>query len=396
LSPHRHRDLLASASSPAAFVGGKLRRIETAGKKSLPLAWRHETRAASTEVICRLDRGLSAGWCFAELIPHRSGLGWYHAGDAAGCWRWALRRRCRSARAGTQQARREEAPDARGFCAEILEPCCSPSTAARQRHLSIAHWRRIAGSGVKPTTIIRARPGPMAGPVGREKTTSKSSQRKVQEAPRDRPRLRRSGRTQNTAGAGRPLTTRGRRAASSAPIRRGGQRRRKRGLRPSDRRYRKHPRRCAGGFKPGGSPRPGHRADGFDGPLAVAIARDDLGPGQRADRKILIPVKRARCIPTRREKSRVWLARPGGFGRVARFMWGKRSLRRRTARGSNPRGDDCRRNRGKGRAQGWSPNWATAIDRADTNRLFRLDVAPKMPILQGRRRGGYDLIRNLA
>ena len=136
-----------------------------------------------------------------------------------------------------------------------------------------------------------------------------------------------------------------------------------------------------GGF----SPEITRIADGFDGPLGVAIAGGDLADGNEPIGRILIPVNGTDV--SRRAAERI-CARPLGGSRVsALYVASGRSDGER--RGRIRRGAALRRNE-----EAVLKDIAELADRYDARirTALRLDVAPEDAILKAAERGGYDLI----
>jgi nucleotide-binding universal stress UspA family protein len=140
------------------------------------------------------------------------------------------------------------------------------------------------------------------------------------------------------------------------------------------------------GTRGGFSPEITRIADGFDGPLAVAIAGGDLANGNEPIRRILIPVN-GTDVSRRAAETGFALARSGGSRVSALYVASGRSDGER--RGRIRRGAAMRRNE-----EAVLKDIAELADRYDARlrTALRIDGAAEDAILKEADRGGYDLI----
>jgi nucleotide-binding universal stress UspA family protein len=284
--------------------------------------------------------------------------------------RWALRR-LPLGEAERQRLEREEL-DARGFVPN-LERLLLAVDGSPNGTFASRIGGAIAGSGVKPTTIIQLGPGRWPGRAAEKR--QQESQRKVQEAAENTVTLA-AHPDEQTRGAVE-VTTHARRAASSRAI--------------ADEAQKGYDLLIVGientrGPRGGFSPEITRIADGFDGALAVAIAGGDLAHGNEPIGRILIPVN-GTDVSRRAAEVAFALARSGGSRVSALYVASGRSDGER--RGRIRRGAALRRNE-----EAVLKDIAELADRYDARirTALRLDVAPEDAILKAAERGGYDLI----
>jgi Kef-type K+ transport system membrane component KefB/nucleotide-binding universal stress UspA family protein len=349
-----------------AFVGGKLGGLNR--RESLALACAMNARG-STEVIVA-SIGLSAGVFSQNLYTLIVGMAVITTLAMPPMLRWALRRLPLS-EAERQRLDREEL-DARGFVPNLERLLLAVDGGANGTFASRIAGA-IAGSGVKPTTIIQL--GPRRWPGRSAEKHQQESQRKVQEAAEGTVTLA-AHPDEQTRGAV-DVTTRARRAASSRAI--------------ADEAQKGYDLLIVGigntrGPHGGFSPEITRIADGFDGPLAVAIAGGDLAHGNEPVSRILIPVN-GTDVSRRAAEVAFALARSGGSRVSALYVASGRADGER--RGRIRRGAALRRNE-----EAVLKDIAELADRYDVRirTALRLDVAPEDAILKAVERGGYDLI----
>jgi nucleotide-binding universal stress UspA family protein len=349
-----------------AFVGGKIGGLNR--RESLALACAMNARG-STEVIVA-SIGLSAGVFSQNLYTLIVGMAVITTLAMPPMLRWALRRLPLS-EAERQRLEREEL-DARGFVPNLERLLLAVDGSANGTFASRIGGA-IAGSGVKPTTIIQLGPGRWPGRSVEKH--QQESQRKVQEAAGSTVTLA-AHPDEQTQGAV-DVTTRARRAASSRAI--------------ADEAQKGYDLLIVGigntrGPRGGFSPEITRIADGFDGPLVVAIAGGDLAQGNEPIGRILIPVN-GTDVSRRAAEVAFALARSGGSRASALYVASGRADGER--RGRIRRGAALRRNE-----EAVLKDIAELADRYDARirTALRLDVAPEDAILKAAERGGYDLI----
>ena len=349
-----------------AFVGGKIGGLNR--HESLALACAMNARG-STEVIVA-SIGLSAGVFSRDLYTLIVGMAVVTTLAMPPMLRWALRRLPLS-EAERQRLEREEL-DARGFVPNLERLLLAVDGSANGTFASRIAGA-IAGSGDKPTTIIQLGPGKWPGrPAGEEK---QESQRKVREAA-ERTVTLAVHPDEQTRGAV-DVTARTRKAASREAI--------------ADEAQKGYDLLIVGiektrGLHGGFSPEITRIADGFDGPLAVAITGGGIANGNEPIGKILIPVS-GTDVSRRAAETGFALARAGGSRVSALYVASGRSDGER--RGRIRRGAAMRRNE-----EAVLKDIAELADRYDARlrTALRLDVAPEDAILKEAERGGYDLI----
>ena len=349
-----------------AFVGGKLGGLNR--RESLALACAMNARG-STEVIVA-SIGLSAGVFSQNLYTLIVGMAVITTLAMPPMLRWALRRLPLS-EAERQRLEHEEL-DARGFVPNLERLLLAVDASANGTFASRIGGA-IAGSGVKPTTIIQLGPGRWPGRSVEKH--QQESQRKLQEAAESTVTLA-AHPDEQTRGAV-DVTTRARRAASSRAI--------------ADEAQKGYDLLIVGigntrGPRGGFSPEITRIADGFDGPLAVAIAGGDLAQGNEPIGRILIPVN-GTDVSRRAAEVAFALARSGGSRVSALYVASGRADGER--RGRIRRGAALRRNE-----EAVLKDIAELADRYDARirTALRLDVAPEDAILKAAERGGYDLV----
>ena len=349
-----------------AFVGGKLGGLNR--RELLALACAMNARG-STEVIVA-SIGLSAGVFSQNLYTLIVGMAVITTLAMPPMLRWALRRLPLS-EAERQRLEREEL-DARGFVPN-LERLLLAVDGSPNGTFASRIGGAIAGSGVKPTTLIQLGPGRWPGRAAEKR--QQESERKVQEAAESTVTLA-THPDEQTRGAVE-VTARARRAASSRAI--------------ADEAQKGYDLLIVGienirGPRGGFSPEITRIADGFDGPLAVAIAGGDLAHGNEPIGRILIPVN-GTDVSRRAAEVAFALARSGGSRVSALYVASGRADGER--RGRIRRGAALRRNE-----EAVLKDIAELADRYDARirTALRLDVAPEDAILKAAERGGYDLI----
>lgn len=349
-----------------AFVGGKLGGLNR--RESLALACAMNARG-STEVIVA-SIGLSAGVFSQDLYTLIVGMAVITTLAMPPMLRWALRR-LPLGEAERQRLEREEL-DARGFVPNLERLLLAVDGSANGTFASRIGGA-IAGAGVKPTTIIQLGPGRWPGRAADR--ARPEPQRKVREAAENTVPLAAHPEEQ-TRGAV-DVTTRATRGASSRAI--------------ADEAQKGYDLLIVGigntrGARGGFSPEITRIADGFDGPLAVAIAGGGLANGNEPIGRILIPVSGS-DVSRRAAEVAFALARSGGSRVSALYVASGRSDGER--RGRIRRGAALRRNE-----EAVLKDIAELADRYDARirTALRLDVAPEDAILKAVERGGYDLI----
>ena len=349
-----------------AFVGGKLGGLNR--RESFALACAMNARG-STEVIVA-SIGLSAGVFSQNLYTLIVGMAVITTLAMPPMLRWALRR-LPLGEAERQRLEREEL-DARGFVPNLERLLLAVDGSANGTFASRIAGA-IAGSGAKPTTVIQLGPGRWPRrPADRDK---RDPQQRVREAaegtvtPAMHP-------DEHTRGAV-DLTTRTRKGTSPQAI--------------ADEAQKGYDLLIVGientrGPRGGFSPEITRIAEGFDGPLAVAIAGGDLAHGNEPIGRILIPVN-GTDVSRRAAETGFALARSVRSRVSALYVASGRSDGER--RGRIRRGAALRRNE-----EAVLKDIVELADRYDARirTALRLDVAPEDAILKAAERGGYDLI----
>jgi nucleotide-binding universal stress UspA family protein len=348
-----------------AFVGGKLGGLSRA--ESLALACAMNARG-STEVIVA-SIGLSAGVFSRNLYTLIVGMAVITTLAMPPMLRWALRRL--PFRKGERQRLEREELDARGFVPNLERLLLAVDGGANGTFASRLAGA-IAGSGDKPTTIIELGPGKWPRRRGVE---NEKSQQKVRAAAEGTLTLA-THPDEQTRGTV-DVIARTRRAASAQAV--------------ADEAQKGYDLLIVGIDKtrgPGGgfSPEITRIADGFDGPLAVAIAGGGLANGNEPIGRILIPVN-GTDMSRRAAETGFALARSGGSRVSALYVASGRSDGER--RGRIRRGAAMRRNE-----EAVLKDIAELADRYDARlrTALRVDVAAEDAILKEASRGGYDLI----
>jgi nucleotide-binding universal stress UspA family protein len=348
-----------------AFVGGKLGGLSRA--ESLALACAMNARG-STEVIVA-SIGLSAGVFSRNLYTLIVGMAVITTLAMPPMLRWALRRL--PFRKGERQRLEREELDARGFVPNLERLLLAVDGGANGTFASRLAGA-IAGSGDKPTTIIELGPGKWPRRRGVE---NEKSQQKVRAAAEGTLTLA-THPDEQTRGTV-DVIARTRRAAGAQAV--------------ADEAQKGYDLLIVGIDKtrgPGGgfSPEITRIADGFDGPLAVAIAGGGLANGNEPIGRILIPVN-GTDMSRRAAETGFALARSGGSRVSALYVASGRSDGER--RGRIRRGAALRRNE-----EAVLKDIAELADRYDARlrTALRVDVAAEDAILKEASRGGYDLI----
>ena len=348
-----------------AFVGGKIGGLNR--QESLTLACAMNARG-STEVIFA-SIALSAGVFSRNLYTLVVGMAVITTLAMPPMLRWALRRL--PLRKGERQRLEREELDARGFVPN-LERLMLAVDGSANATLASRIAGAIAGSGEKPTTIIELGPGKWPRRrVGKEEEQARNKVRAAAErtltlAPHPDEEVRGSV----------EVTARNRKRTGADAI--------------ADEAHRGYDllivgiektRDPQGGFSQDIT----HIAEGFDGPLAVAIAGGRLANGNEQIRRILTPVN-GTDVSRRAAETAFALARSGGSSVNALYVASGRSDR---GAGRVRRSAALRRNE-----EAVLKDIAELADRYDTRlrTALRIDVAAEDAIVKETDRGGYDLI----
>ena len=349
-----------------AFVGGKLGGLNR--QESLALACAMNARG-STEVIVA-SIGLSAGVFSRNLYTLIVGMAVITTLAMPPMLRWALRRL--PLRKGERQRLEREELDARGFVPNLERLLLAVDGSANGAFASRLAGA-IAGSGDKPTTIIELGPGKWPRRAAERET--EESQNKVRAAAESTVTLA-AHRDEQTRGTVEVIA-RTRKAANAQAV--------------ADEAQKGYDLLIVGiektrGPRGGFSPEITRIADGFDGPLAVAIAGGGLANGNEPIGRILIPVN-GTDVSRRAAETGFALARSGGSRVSALYVASGRSDGER--RGRIRRGAAMRRNE-----EAVLKDIAELADRYDARlrTALRIDVAAEDAILKEADRGGYDLI----
>ena len=345
-----------------AFVGGKIGGLGRA--KSLALACAMNARG-STEVIVA-SIGLSAGVFSRNLYTLIVGMAVLTTMAMPPMLRWALRR-LPMRKAERERLEREEL-DARGFVPN-LERLLLAVDAGANGALASRLAGAIAGSGDKPTTIIELGPEGLRQPARGKNNASKHKVRAA--AARANPLA------DDAVRGDVDLTTRPQEAADAEAVADEAQKGYDLLIVGVDKTRGPH-----GGF----GPEITRIADGFVGPLAVAIAggRRLMSGGEPIGR-ILIPVN-GTDVSRRAAEAAFALAKTGNSRVSALYVTSGRPDGRR---GRTRRGSAIRRNE-----EIVLKDIADLADRYDARvrTALRVDVAAEDAILKEVERGGYDLI----
>lgn len=347
-----------------AFLGGKLGGLT--GRESLALASAMNARG-STEVIVA-SIGLSMGVFSKNLFTLIVGMAVVTTMAMPPMLRWALRR-LPLRKAERRRLQREEL-DARGFVPNLERLLLAVDGSANGKFASRLAGA-IAGSGDKPTTVLELGP-------------DKSPQRSAQEKDEPKQRLRKAAADTVTLAAlpeeetrgSVEVTTRTKKAQSADAV--------------ADEAQKGYDllivgiektRTARGAF----SAEITRIVNGFDGPLAVAIAGGPLASGNEPIGKILVPVN-GTDVARRAAEIALTLARSGNSRVSALYVASGRSgAGRERAR----RGGTTRRNE-----EAVLKDIAELADRYNTRvrTALRVNVGAEEAILKEAKRGGYDLI----
>jgi Kef-type K+ transport system membrane component KefB/nucleotide-binding universal stress UspA family protein len=348
-----------------AFVGGKLGGLNRA--ESLALACAMNARG-STEVIVA-SIGLSAGVFSRNLYTLIVGMAVITTLAMPPMLRWALRRL--PFRKGERQRLEREELDARGFVPNLERLLLAVDGGANGAFASRLAGA-IAGSGDKPTTIIELGPGKWP----RRHSDAKEEPQKQVRAAAEGTLTLATHPDEQTRGTVEVIA-RPRRVASAQAVADEAQKGYDLLIVGIDKTRGPH-----GGF----SPEITRIADGFEGPLAVAIAGGGLANGNEPIGRILIPVN-GTDMSRRAAETGFALARSGGSRVSALYVASGRSDGER--RGRIRRGAAMRRNE-----EAVLKDIVELADRYDARlrTALRVDVAAEDAILKEASRGGYDLI----
>jgi Kef-type K+ transport system membrane component KefB/nucleotide-binding universal stress UspA family protein len=348
-----------------AFVGGRIGGLT--GRESLALASAMNARG-STEVIVA-SIGLSTGVLSQNLFTLIVAMAVTTTMAMPPMLRWALRRL--PLRSGERQRLEREELDARGFVPNLERLLLAVDGSANGKFASRLAGV-IAGSGDKPTTIIEI------GADGRPETSA----RKRAAEPKTRVR---NAATQTVTLAANPqeekrgsvdVTTRAAQATSGEAV--------------ADEAQKGYDllivgiekmRATRGGF----SPQITRTVNGFDGPLAVAIAGGRLATGSEPIGRILVPVN-GTDVSRRAAETAFAFARSAGSRVTALYVASGRP---------GAAGERARRSIATRRNEEAVLKDITELaDRYDARvrTALRIDVAAEDAILKEANRGGYDLI----
>jgi Kef-type K+ transport system membrane component KefB/nucleotide-binding universal stress UspA family protein len=349
-----------------AFLGGKLGGLNQ--RESFALACAMNARG-STEVIVA-SIGLSAGVFSENLYTLIVGMAVITTLAMPPMLRFALRR-LPLTEAERERLEREEL-DARGFVPNLERLLLAVDGSASGTFASRIAGA-IAGSGVKPTTIIQL--GPERWPGRTAEDDKQEPQRSVREAAASTVTLATHPDEQMRGDV--EVITRASWAPSSQAI--------------AEEAQKGYDLLIAGianarGARGGFSPDITRIADGFEGPLAVALAGGDLAHGNEPIGRILVPVN-GTDVSRRAAEVAFALARAGGSRVSAHYVASGRSDGER--RGRIRGGAGLRRNE-----EAVLKDIAELADRYDARirTALRFDVAPEDAIVKAAERGGYDLI----
>ena len=348
-----------------AFVGGTLGRLSRG--ESLALACAMNARG-STEVIVA-SIGLSAAVFSRNLYTLIVTMAVITTMAMPPMLRWALRR-LPLRKAERLRLEREEL-DARGFVPN-LERLLLAVDGSANGTFAARLAGAIAGSGDKPTTIIKL--GPDKWPHQAARKDREESKKQVQAAAANTVPLAHP--EEQTRGSVE-VTARLKKAASAEAI--------------ADEAQKGYDLLIVGidktrGPRGGFGPEITRIVNGFDGPLAVAIAGGPLATGTEPIRRILIPAN-GTDVSRRAAETGFALARSCGSRVSALYVASGRSDGER--RGRIRRGAAMRRNE-----ETVLKDIAELGDRYDARvrTALRVDVAAEDAILKEAERGSYDLI----
>ena len=348
-----------------AFVGGKLGGLNRA--ESLALACAMNARG-STEVIVA-SIGLSAGVFSRNLYTLIVGMAVLTTMTMPPMLRWALRR-LPLREAERQRLEREEL-DARGFVPNLERLLLAVDGSANGTFASRLAGA-IAGSGDKPTTIIEFGPGKWP-----RRATHKDAEQSNQVRNAAALTVTLATHADEEKPGSVQVTARAKKADSAEAI--------------ADEAQKGYDLLIVGidktrGPRGGFGPEITRIAEGFEGPLAVAIAGGRLASGSEPIGRILIPVN-GTDVSRRAAETGLTLARSSGSRVSALYVASGRSDA--AGRGRVRRGGATRRNE-----EAVLKDIAELADRYDARvrTALRVDVAAEDAILKEAKRGGYDLI----
>ncbi|MDR3420526.1 MAG: cation:proton antiporter [Xanthobacteraceae bacterium] len=347
-----------------AFVGGKLGGLDRA--ESLALACAMNARG-STEVIVA-SIGLSAGVFSRNLYTLIVGMAILTTLAMPPMLRWALRR-LPLREAERQRLEREEL-DARGFVPNLERLLLAVDGSANGKFAARLAGA-IAGSGDKPTTIIKL--GPDKWP---QRTVSKDAGQSKKQVRAAQTVTLAAHADEERPGSVDAIAC-GRKTDSAEAV--------------ADEAQKGYDLLIVGidktrGPRGGFGPEITRIAGGFEGSLVVAIAGGRLKSGGEPIGRILIPVN-GTDVSRRAAETGFTLARSGGSRVSALYVASGRSDGER--RGRIRRGAAMRRNE-----EAVLKDIAELADRYDARlrTALRIDVAAEDAILKEVERGGYDLI----
>ena len=348
-----------------AFVGGKLGGLNRA--ESLALACAMNARG-STEVIVA-SIGLSAGVFSRNLYTLIVGMAVLTTMTMPPMLRWALRR-LPLREAERQRLEREEL-DARGFVPNLERLLLAVDGSANGTFASRLAGA-IAGSGDKPTTIIELGPGKWP-----RRATHKDAEQSNQVRNAAALTVTLATHADEEKPGSVQVTARAKKADSAEAV--------------ADEAQKGYDLLIVGidktrGPRGGFGPEITRIAEGFEGPLAVAIAGGRLASGSEPIGRILIPVN-GTDVSRRAAEIGLTLARSSGSRVSALYVASGRSDA--AGRGRVRRGGATRRNE-----EAVLKDIAELADRYDARvrTALRVDVAAEDAILKEAKRGGYDLI----
>jgi Kef-type K+ transport system membrane component KefB/nucleotide-binding universal stress UspA family protein len=348
-----------------AFVGGKLGGLNRA--ESLALACAMNARG-STEVIVA-SIGLSAGVFSRNLYTLIVGMAVLTTMTMPPMLRWALRR-LPLREAERQRLEREEL-DARGFVPNLERLLLAVDGSANGTFASRLAGA-IAGSGDKPTTIIEFGPGKWP-----RRATHKDAEQSNQVRNAAALTVTLATHADEEKPGSVQVTARAKKADSAEAV--------------ADEAQKGYDLLIVGidktrGPRGGFGPEITRIAEGFEGPLAVAIAGGRLASGSEPIGRILIPVN-GTDVSRRAAEIGLTLARSSGSRVSALYVASGRSDA--AGRGRVRRGGATRRNE-----EAVLKDIAELADRYDARvrTALRVDVVAEDAILKEAKRGGYDLI----
>jgi Kef-type K+ transport system membrane component KefB/nucleotide-binding universal stress UspA family protein len=348
-----------------AFVGGKLGGLNRA--ESLALACAMNARG-STEVIVA-SIGLSAGVFSRNLYTLIVGMAVLTTMTMPPMLRWALRRL--PLRGAERQRLEREELDARGFVPNLERLLLAVDGSANGTFASRLAGA-IAGSGDKPTTIIELGPGKWP-----RRATHKDAEQSNQVRNAAALTVTLATHADEEKPGSVQVTARAKKADGAEAV--------------ADEAQKGYDLLIVGidktrGPRGGFGPEITRIAEGFEGPLAVAIAGGRLASGSEPIGRILIPVN-GTDVSRRAAEIGLTLARSSGSRVSALYVASGRSDA--AGRGRVRRGGATRRNE-----EAVLKDIAELADRYDARvrTALRVDVAAEDAILKEAKRGGYDLI----